>query len=227
MAVDLRRKMLSESEQQKQANRVKSCAVSRYGELRRRKLRPPSDQLVLSMLYQFTSVRRATRALRELMGGFADWNEVRISPCAEAAAAMAPTGWALEAAEHIRIVLQGIYTTHGSMSLEFLHELPRREALAGLMALPGVDRPLANEVLLLSLDIPVLPCYRHTARMCWRLGLADKNATTIKNEQHLTNLFGIDLLPPLHLFFCDVGRNVCLDEDPLCKRCPMNKHCPH
>jgi len=219
--------VLSQSERTKQAQRLVKHAVDRYGELRNRKSRPPLNQLILSIFYRLTSVRRATRALRELKRSFVDWNEVRVSHPAEVAAALSSAQWAYEGAEKVVWLLREVYDVHNRTNLDFLAELTTTQARSCLKSLPMVPALLADEVLLFSLNVPVLPLSGASARMCARLGLLENDRPTLKNQRGLASLFDKDYYAPLDFFFCDVAERICLPDEPRCQRCPLKRHCRH
>jgi endonuclease III len=217
--------VLSKKARANQAERLFSQAVARYGELKNRKSRPPLNQLVLSIFYHLTSVRRATRALRELKRAFVDWNEVRVSHPTEVASVLSSAAWAHEGAERVVWLLREVYELHNRTNLDFLSELTPAQARSCLTSLPMVPPRVADEVLLLSLGVAVLPCSEPAARMCCRLGLLDNARATLKNQRLLTKMFDGKHYPSLHFFFCDVAERFCLPEEPQCDQCPMSDHC--
>lgn len=208
------------------AHKVASCARSKYGELKRRKVRPALDQLVLSLMCCYTSTRRATRALRQLQRAFVDWNEVRISPTLEVARAMASTEWADQSAERIRAVLQSLFEARNVVDLEFLSELTIPQARVFLQSLPGVGRDVADEVLLFSLAAEVLPLSAEAARVCHRMGLIPTDRATRANQKALMGYWEPDLYPALALYFGDEAKNTCREDKPRCSRCGAKSVCP-
>jgi endonuclease III len=217
--------VIAQKRRKKVTAELVSQAVGKYGQLKNRKARPPLNQLVLSVFYHVTSVRRATRALNELKRAFVDWNEVRVSHPVEVASALSSSPWALEGAERLVWLLREIYDVHSSANLDFLNELTPTQARTCLKKLTSVRRDLADEVLLLSLRVPVLPISPAAARMCHRLGLLEDDRPTVKNQRALSRAFGEGYFAPLHLFFCDVAEKVCLPEEPLCDECPVCGFC--
>ncbi len=193
--------------------------------MKNRKARPALNQLILSVLYHLTSVRRATRALSELRRAFVDWNEVRVSHPAEVAAAVSSAPWALEAADCVVWLLKEVYELYNRMDLGFLSDLTPTQARSCLESLPMVPRHLADEVLLLSLGVPVLPFSAATARMCYRLGLLENRRPTLKNQRMLESRFDEKYYPALHLFFCDYADKLCAADEPLCSECPLKRNC--
>jgi endonuclease III len=219
--------VISLKERKKQAARIARYAVRKYGEQKGRKLRSPINQLVLSLFCHLTSVRQATRAYRQLARDFADWNEVRVSHPAEVAACISTAHWATEAAEQLVWLLSEVLEVYNTTDFEFLRELTPTQARSCLLRIPVVRRDAADEVLLMSLDVPVLPLGEAAARMCHRLGLLPDAKTTMKNQRALVKLFGEDCLVPLHMFFCDYAERYCLPDQPVCNKCPMNRNCPY
>ena len=215
----------AQNQRAKQAARLTRQALSKYGELKGRKVRPPLNQLVLSLMSHFTSVRQATRALRAFKRRFADWNEVRVSHPVEVAAAISSARWAQEAAERLVWMLGEVYEVYNRPNLDFLAELTPAQARSCLVRLPMVRRDLADEVLLFSLGVPVLPLSEATARMCCRLGLIENDRPTLKNQRALSKLFDEACYASLHLFFCDHAEKLCRPDEPFCQRCPMRRHC--
>ncbi len=219
--------MTPQKERKKQADRLLQRAVDKYGELRNRKPRPPLNQLILGLLYRVTSVRRATRALNELKRAFVDWNEVRVSHPAEVASVLSSGQWALDGSERLVWLLRELYQARSRTDLEFLSELTATQARSCLKSLSIVERDLADEVLLMSMGVPVLPCSTGATRMAHRLGLLPNDRATVKNQRALSRLFDEELYATVHLFFCDHADKVCLPDEPLCDRCPLEASCPH
>jgi endonuclease III len=218
---------LNKKEARKCAEALTQAAIDKYGKLETRKVRPPVDQLILSIFYRHTSVRRATRALRELKRGFVDWNEVRISGLEETVSHLSSADWAWESAREIKEFLDGLFERRNQVRLDFFYddEMGIPDVRRFLRKLPHVDREMANEVLMLSLEKPVFPCSEPIARVCHRLGLLEDDRPTARNQQRLTRLFNEDFFPVLHRYLCDFAGRHCLPDVPDCKGCPMEEHC--
>ncbi len=220
------RKVLGKRKRRETAGKLASLATSRYGELNRRKIRPPLDQLILSVLWRHTSTRQATRALRKLKSAFVDWNETRVSPVAEIASVMSTADWAAPSAERIAEVLQGLFEARNVVALDFLSELTLTQARTFLQSLPGLRRDLANEVLLFSLKANVFPLSQDMARMCFRLGLIPTDRATLQNQRQLMELWEPGLYVCLTLFFADHTKSVCRLDRCHQKDCKMRTLCP-
>mgnify|MGYP006296424147 CR=1 FL=1 len=217
---------MSPSKKEEIASRIESEAVSRYGDPTRRKVRPPLDQLVESLLWRYTSIRRGTRALRQLKRAFADWNEVRVSHLEEISSAMASTEWATQSAAQVKRMLETLFDLRSEMSLEFLQDLTRAQGRAFLQSLQGVTSDLADEVLLFSTDANLMPVNEDIARMAYRLGLVPNSRVTKKNQQRLGKLWDGEAYPAVCQFFLDHAPSVCTEEEPDHEECVLEELCP-
>jgi endonuclease III len=217
--------MLPQKELRKQAERLQRSAVAKYGEMKNRKPRPPLEQLIMSLFCRRTSVGQATRALRELKRSFVDWNEVRVSHPAELCNGLPATQWARVGAEQLVWLLRDLYERYSCTDLDFLVDLTPTQARSCLQSLPAVQRDMADEVLLMSLDVAVLPFSAAVSRMCHRLGLTENDRPTLKNQRALCRLLDPECYPSLHLFFCDYAERLCEVEEPACTQCPLKGHC--
>ncbi len=217
--------MLASRKRRELGKKLAARVKARYGELKRRKVRPLLDQLVLGILWRHTSVRRATRALRGLQREFVDWNEVRVSQQAEVAGTMSGAEWAGPAAQSVLGVLQSVFETHNTVALEFLRELTNTQARTFLQSLPGIGRDVADEVLLLSLEVEVLPLSEEAARMCYRLGLIPSERATRANQKALAGCWGPELYAGLVMFFSDEAKSTCRHDKAQCSQCLTKSMC--
>ena len=205
---------MSASKQKEITSKIATEAEERYGDPARRKVRPPLDQLVESLLWRKTSIRRGTRALRQLKRNFVDWNEVRVSHHEEVASAMATTEWAQESAAQIQRMLAKLFELRHEMRLEFLRELTKAQSRAFLKSLPGISPDLADEVLLFSTDVNLFPVNEDTARLAHRLGLVPNARVTKKNQQRLMKLWDPEMYVPVDQFFLDRAASVSAEDEP-------------
>ena len=179
-----------------------------------------------SLLWRYTSIRRGTRALRQLKRNFVDWNEVRVSHVEEIADAMANTEWAIESAAQIRRLLEKLFMLRSEVSLDFLTDLTKAQGRAFLHSMPGVSDDLADEVLLFSAEVNVLPITEHSARMAYRLGLVPNARVTKKNQQRLGKLWEPEVYPAIAQFFLDHAPEMCEEKEPDHENCVLEELCP-
>jgi len=220
------RKVLGQKKRRALAKKLSRLAKSKYGELKRRKIRLPLDQLALSILCRYTSTRRATRALSQFKRAFVDWNEVRISPVGEIAAALSGTEWAKLAAARIVEVTQALFEARNEVSLDFLEELTTTQARTFLQGLPGVTRDLADEVLLFSRRVSVLPLSAGAASICYRLGLIRTERPTLENQKSLMEIWPEEHYASVTLLLVDYAKSVCRSAGARCRECGMKSVCP-
>jgi endonuclease III len=216
-----------DEEVQERAEAVSSVAVEECGELKSRKIRPPLDQLALSIFFRETSYRRSIRALRQLNRNFVDWNEVRISPEEEVVDRLSSSAsWAWESARSILELLHSLYEKQNHLSLRrLIDDRTTTQARRFLRDLPPVDREMANEVLMLSFDLPLFPCPGKIARLTHRVGLLDDGRPLARNQRRLTDLFDSEYYPALHRFLLNSAGKHCTGDDPDCNRCKLEKVC--
>lgn len=217
---------MSAKKKEQISDKIESEAVSRYGDPQRRKVRPPLDQLVESLLWRQTSIRRGTRALRQLKREFVDWNEVRVSHRDEIAAAMAQTKWAKNSARRIQTILGKLFMMRHEMNLDFLHDLTKAESRAFLQSLPEVSSDLVDEVLLFTTGVKLFPVNEDIARMAYRLGLVPNARVTKRNQKRLMELWDQQVHVAIVQFFLDNAPSICTEEEPDHEDCPLEELCP-
>jgi len=142
------------------------CPIAYFHEL------DPLSELVSSLLSHRTKNADSGRAFRQLRAQFPTWELVRDAPTAEVEAAIAPATWPEQKAPRIQAALREIEARHGALSLDFLADLPVREARAWLESLSGIGPKTSAAVLLFSrLRMPALPVDSHHHRVAQRLAL--------------------------------------------------------
>ena len=137
----------------------------------------PLSELVSSLLSHRTKNSDSGRAFRQLRARFPAWGEVRDAPTGEVEAAIAPATWPEQKAPRIQQVLRDVTARRGGeLSLDFLAELPVREARDWLESITGVGPKTSAAVLLFSrLRMPALPVDSHHHRVARRLALIPPN----------------------------------------------------
>lgn len=194
--------------------------------------RDPLSTLVSALLSHRTKNADTGRAFRQLQASFPTWQAVRDAPVAEVEAAIAPATWPEQKAPRIQQVLRLITEQTGTLSLDFLADLPVAEARAWLEAMPGVGPKTSAAVLLFSnLRRPTLPVDSHHYRVASRLGLIPPNTSLEK-----AHLLLQDQLPPEwdaqqvydnHEVLMLHGQHCCYYRSPDCGRCVVLDLCPY
>ena len=199
---------------------------ARYGPPRAHRRLPPLDELVLTILSQNTSDRNCERAYAAMRERFPTWEEVRDAPTAELERVLRPGGLAAQKAPRIQAVLQRALGQDGRPHLDWLGGLAPAEAIARLVALPGVGPKTASCVLLFSLDVPVMPVDTHVHRVAGRLGLIPAGTGAGPAHALLTELVPAERMLEAHLLLIAHGRATCTARRPRCGECVLLDLCP-
>ncbi len=166
-----------------------------------------------------------TVRLKRLRAAFPTWEAVRDARSAEVIDAIRPAGLANQKGPRIQQVLLEITEQRGSLSLDFLAELPVEEARSWLMSFKGVGPKTAAIVLLFSLDKPAFPVDTHIHRVTGRLGLRPERLSADQSHDYLEALFPPETYFTLHLNLIRLGREICQARRPRCSECPLQMYC--
>jgi endonuclease III len=204
----------------------------RHGGIRSLDRSDPLEQVLLMLLADGASAKRAEAALEALKSTFVDWNEVRVSSLQEIATVIEPVGPRRlnEKAQTIRDFLATIYSRFNRMSLAFL--LDREDKLA--------PRKIERLMAYMSGISPALPflleCYRdggHPAvdtapgplRVLGRVGLIKKGTTPTQARKALEEDISRDDWLVLNWGLHQVAEKECQKTDPLCRECGLKEIC--
>jgi endonuclease-3 len=198
-----------------------------YGEPRWRNPLPPLDELVSTILSQNTNDINRDRAFEGLRQRFPTWEQVRDAPGQEVIEAIRPAGLANQKGPRIQKALQRITEERGELSLDFLADLPLKEARTWLMSIRGVGPKTAAIVLLFSLGRPAFPVDTHVHRVSRRLGLIGEQVSAERAHELLEALVPPDWYYAFHLNVIRHGRRVCHARKPECAACALNDRCDY
>ena len=187
----------------------------------------PVSQIVNTILSQSTTDVNRDRAYRRLRQRFPTWEAVRAAPVEEIIEAIRPAGLAPQRAPRIQAALNAIAAERGALSLDFLRQMPAREARAWLQRIKGVGPKTASIVLLFSLGMPAFPVDTHIHRVSRRLGLAPAGASAPKVQEILEALLPAEAYYPFHLNLIAHGRRVCKAQRPRCDDCFLSDLCDY
>ncbi len=186
------------------------------------------DELIHTILSANTNDVNSGRAFDQLRARFGpDWEAVRTAPLAAIKTAIRPAGMYNQKAPNLVATLEKIKKDYPDYDLSALAELPVGDALAYLMALPGVGHKTASIVLLFCFNRAAFPVDTHIQRISQRLGLGSRQSTPAQLK-----LLWETLLPPstyyaLHLNLIRHGREICDARAPKCDRCPLQACCDY
>jgi endonuclease-3 len=184
------------------------------------------DQLIGTVLSQNTSDTNSHAAFDELRRKFRDWEAVRRAPVARIVRAIRQAGLSNQKAPRIKAILEQIHREYGELSLEFLHDVPTREAIELLSRFHGVGPKTVACVLLFACRKPVLPVDTHVHRMSRRLGLIDPKIDAAKAHDELAGLVPAKRVLEFHIQLIRHGRTICRAGRPKCADCALLDRCP-
>ena len=184
----------------------------------------PVETLVDTILSQNTNDVNRDRAYSALLDRFGTLERVAEATPAEIAKAIQVGGLQREKSERIKAVLARIFAEREELDLSFLGDLPLHEALAWLLASPGVGKKTAGIVLLFSFGRPYFPADTHVKRVLTRFGLLEGQGDP---HDRLNALLPKDapFLRRLHLHLIRLGRETCHPREPECEDCPLEARC--
>jgi len=170
------------------AQRIFQTLEAYYGTPAPKERRYPLSELIVTILSQNTADVNTGRAYRRLREQFPSREQVLAAPTEQVAAAVQVAGLSQIKAPRIQAILRHLLQERGSLSLDFLADLPAAEARRYLTSLYGVGPKTAACVLLFSLHKPALPVDTHVHRVARRLGLVPPKASAEKASTLLESL---------------------------------------
>jgi endonuclease-3 len=191
----------------------------------------PLSELVSSLLSHRTKNADSGRAFRRLKERFLDWDALCDAPTSEVQEAISSCTWPEQKAPRLQAVLRRIREEKGELTLEFLADLPPKEAREWLQSIPGVGPKTSAAVLLFSrLRIAALPVDTHHHRVAQRLGLISLSVSV--GPAH--DLLSAQLPPDWdaqqvydnHEVLMLHGQHVCHFHNPECRHCAVLDICP-
>ena len=154
---------------------------------------------------------------------FPAWRDVRDASEADLVAALRPGGLAAQKGPRIQAVLRAV----DGLDLDWLATVPPEEAMAWLVALPGVGPKTASCVLLFSLDVPVMPVDTHIHRIAGRVGLTPAGTSADAAHAILTAMTPPARMLDAHLLLITHGRTTCTARRPRCDDCVLLDLCDY
>ncbi len=191
----------------------------------------PLSELVSSLLSHRTRNADSGAAFKALRARFPDWAEVVAAPLAEVEAAISRVTWPEQKAPRLQSMLGAVQAERGTLSLDFLADLPVEDARAWLERLPGVGPKTSAAVLSFStLRRPALPVDSHHHRVAARTGLiASKLAVGPSHRVLAAQLppdWDAQQIYDNHEVLMLHGQRCCFYRKPACARCQLIDLCP-
>jgi endonuclease-3 len=209
----------------KKITALQELLLATYGVPPRNEKTPsPLTALIGTILSQNTNDRNSYKAYINLREKYPTWEEVATLPLPVLERTIRAAGLTKQKALAIKNALSSIQKKQGKLSLDYLEDLPDKEALEDLTGMKGVGVKTASCVLLFSLFRNVCPVDTHVHRTLNRTGVVKTNTPE--------KTFWIiqDFLPEcgahsFHTNLIRLGREFCRPTNPLCPGCPVRKEC--
>ena len=189
----------------------------------------PLDQLFKALISGRTHDDVSWPTYLRLKARYRPWERLIEAPPGEIQAIIAPVAFAEIKAGWLPEALSRI-AARGSLSLDFLAQMPVEEAMAWLRTLPGVGDKAAASVLNFStLARQAMVVDTHVWRVARRIGLAGRNADP-ETVRHAV----MDSVPgdwaandffDLHWLLKRLGQTLCQDHRTRCGACPVASLC--
>lgn len=196
-----------------------------YGARELKPRREPLHELISTILSQRTTHNDEEAAYAELRE-LGDWDAIIAAPTEQVAHAIRRSQFPESKAPRIQETLRRIRDAPGGYDLDFLREMPVKDALKWLTDLPGVGVKTASLVLLFNYSRPVFPVDTHVHRITTRVGVIPRMGEQAAHRALLA------LLPPdppllydLHINLLAHGRQVCTWSRPKCGVCILREKC--
>ncbi|MDM7939360.1 MAG: endonuclease III [Methanothrix sp.] len=197
-----------------------------YGEPLARKV-DPVDLLVMTMLSQNTSDTNSLRAFGRLKDVYCNYEDL-VAASEDAIADTIRSGGLAEIKAHrIAETLSKIKQDAGTITLDFLADARKEDAMSYLVSLPGVGPKTASVVLLFAFGLPFMPVDTHVHRVSRRLGLVPENASVEKSRRILEQTVPPQKYLSLHLNLIRHGRRICRARNPQHEKCALRSHCDY
>jgi endonuclease-3 len=219
--------MVSHDPLSDKAQNVHKVLLAHFGYPEWRTPLPPLDELVSTILSQNTNDTNRDRAFEALRARFPTWESVRDADSQAVIAAIRSAGLANQKGPRIQETLRQITEMNGTLSLDFLSDIPDEEAYRWLTQFKGVGPKTASIVLLFSLNKPAFPVDTHIHRVTQRLGLTPLKMNAEQAHKHLAQLLSPESYYAAHLNMIRLGREICKARQPECAVCPLSTLCDY
>jgi endonuclease-3 len=191
----------------------------------------PVSELISSLLSHRTRNADSGRAFKALRARYADWRAMMNAPTEEVEATIEGVTWPEQKAPRLQAVLHAIEERHGSLSLDFLKDMPVEEARAWLESIPGVGPKTSAAVLSFSvLRKAALPVDSHHHRVAQRTALIPQSTAVGPSHAVLAALLPEDWdaqqVYDNHEVMMLHGQRCCFFKNPACERCAILDLCP-
>ncbi|MDT4897816.1 MAG: endonuclease [Acidobacteriota bacterium] len=198
-----------------------------YGVPENRRASDPLDMLIKIILSQATSDTNSARTYASLKKRFPVWDALLRARTSTIAETIRAGGLANQKAVVIKNLLRQIKEDHGTLDLNFLHDLSNEEAARYLSQFRGLGPKTIACTLLFACLREVFPLDTHIFRVLRRIGLIPQSCTDRRAHEIMNGIVPPGKFYSFHVNLIRHGRKLCRPRDPLCERCPVVEYCDY
>jgi len=185
------------------------------------------DMLIKIILSQATSDTNSHRTFAALKKRFPQWEAALRARESTIADVIQAGGLANQKAKVIKALLRQIKAEHGTLDLNFLHEMSAEEAVDYLRQFRGIGPKTIACTLLFACRKEVFPLDTHIFRILRRVGLIPQKCTDQRAHEIMNSIVPHGKFYSFHVNLVRHGRALCRPRDPLCERCPIVEYCDY
>lgn len=145
----------------------------------------PLGQLILGILSRDTAEAKAVEGLERLRGMVVDYNELRVIPSLELAEILQDFPDHRLKSEDISRALNRIFARAHEVSLDWVAALPKRDQMAALLEIDGLDAYSAARIRLLGFEQHAVPLDEAMWELARRTGIIAPKCTLVEAVQFL------------------------------------------
>jgi endonuclease-3 len=198
-----------------------------YGVPKNERASRPLDMLIKIILSQATSDTNSDRTFAALKKRFPSWDDALRARASTVADTIRAGGLANQKAAVIKDLLGQIKEKHGTLDLDFLHELSNEEAVRYLSQFRGIGPKTVACTLLFACRKEVFPLDTHIFRILRRVGLIPQKCSDARAHEIMNRIVPAGKFYSFHVNLVRHGRRCCRPRDPLCERCPIVEYCDY
>src|SRR5436853_5122752 len=181
----------------------------------------PLDMLIKIILSQATSDTNSHRTFAALKKRFPTWDAALRAREQAIADTIRSGGLANQKAAVIKSVLSQIKTEHGTLDLNFLHDVSSEEATRYLSQFRGIGPKTIACTLLFACRKQLFPLDTHIFRILRRIGLIPQKCTDARAHEIMNRIVPKAKFYSFHVTLIRHRRTLCCPRAPICERCPF------
>ena len=183
------------------------------------------DELISCILSQNTSDSNSFPAFFRMKEIYPKWQQIVNAGPEKIAEIIKSAGLANQKAKAIINCLTAIKKETGDYNIDFLDNMPMKQARTWLEKLPGVGPKTSAIVLCFSFNKNAIPVDTHIFRVSKRLGFIPEKMDANKAHDHLLEVIPNEEAYNYHMLLIQHGRTICKARKPLCEKCPLTQNC--